>query len=967
MWQGLWRFSGLGAVLLLTASPVSARPAHKRALADYFGPYLAQKLNDCRTCHLPDPNGKDNEETREKPHNAFGRRLARVKGELRKAGKKFDIPARVEAIAEEDSDGDGVANILELLSGHFPGDPRDKPTAAEIAAARRALAAFRVYRKARTWDPFEPVRRPTVPMVKNTAWVRNAIDAFLAAEHERHRLTPRPPAPRHVLLRRLYLDLIGLPPTVAELRAFLADRSAGAYEKVVDQLLASPRYGERWGRHWMDVWRYADWAGYGAEVRDSRKHIWHWRDWIVESLNGDKGYDRMILEMLAGDELAPTDPGTLRATGFLARNWYLFNRNVWLENTVEHTSKAFLGITLNCARCHDHFFDPISQKEYFGFRAFFEPLEVRNDRVAGQPDGNQDSIPRVYDAHLSAPTYLFVRGEARNADKSKALVPVVPAALAGGKIKVEAVKLPLAASVPDKRDFVMRELVTASEKSVARARALGEQAKQEAAKAKQTAAAYKELLKRFAPRLNLSPAEQAAELTRVEQVARISQEQACLAEVEVPLAEAKHAALRAVVRVERLEDAGVQQPAEAWQKAAREAASAQRCQAVLEAKRDQRLAQLAVEQAQSQADQTATNAARNKGEKSRQTRARQAANTLAAARVKLTAANQAVARAEQTAKQPSTTAYTRRVLPTYPATSTGRRLALARWIAGKQNPLTARVAMNHLWLRHFGKGLVPTVFDFGRNGQPPSHPALLDWLAAEFMRQDWSMKQMHRLIVTSSAYRMDSVNDGASRALDPDNRWLWHMNSRRMEAELVRDSVLHVAGNLDATLGGPDLPHPQGLTSRRRSLYFQHAAEKQMEFLTLFDAANVTECYSRTESVVPQQALAMANSALVLAQSRRLARSLSKEVGEKATPATNTAFVKAGFECLLGRLPSAPEQTACEDFLKSQAALLADKKKLTPFNGGPACTIPPALDPHLRARENLIHVLMNHHEFVMIR
>src|SRR5262249_41933583 len=154
---------------------------------------------------------------------------------------------------------------------------------------------------------------------------------------------------------------------------------------------------------------------------------------------------------------------------------------------------------------------------------------------------------------------------------------------------------------------------------------------------------------------------------------------------------------------------------------------------------------------------------------------------------------------------------TRRVLPIFPTTSTGRRLALARWIADRQNPLTARVAMNHLWLRHFGKAIVPTVFDFGRNGRPPSHPALLDWLAAEFMDRDWSMKKLHRLMVTSSAYRMDSVNDGPGRALDPDNRWLWRMNSRRMEAELVRDSVLHVAGNLDLTMGGPDIPHQLGL------------------------------------------------------------------------------------------------------------------------------------------------------------
>src|SRR5213075_3069610 len=183
---------------------------------------------------------------------------------------------------------------------------------------------------------FAPPVRPPVPEVKNTGWVRNPVDAFVAAEHERRGLTPRPEPPRHVLLRRVYLDLVGLPPTRAELTAFLADTSPDAYEKVVDRLLASPEYGERWGRHWMDVWRYSDWWGLGAEVRNSQKHIWHWRDWIIESLNTDKGYDQMLREMLAADELYPNDLDRLRATGFLARQYFIFNRTAWLDETIEH-------------------------------------------------------------------------------------------------------------------------------------------------------------------------------------------------------------------------------------------------------------------------------------------------------------------------------------------------------------------------------------------------------------------------------------------------------------------------------------------------------------------------------------------------------------------------------------------------------------------------------------------------------
>src|SRR5262249_44216898 len=328
---------------------------------------------------------------------------------------------------------------------------------AELTAARQKLAELRARpRDAYAWQPFEPVKRPPVPAVKRAGWRLNPIDAFIAAEHERHGLEPRPETPKAGLLRRGYLDLIGLSPTAADLHAFLDDRAPDAYEKVVDRLLASPRYGERWGRHWMDVWRYSDWAGFGAEIRDSQPHIWHWRDWIIESLNADKGYDRMVQEMLAADELAPGDAGAVRATGFLVRNWYKFNRNVWLERTVEHTGKAFLGVTLNCARCHDHMFDPFMQKEFYAFRAIFEPHQIRTDRIRGVADTKQDGIPRVYDAEASAATYLFTRGDERNPDKSKVIPPAVPAVL-GGSFEIKPAALPRSEVVPDRRDFVLQE------------------------------------------------------------------------------------------------------------------------------------------------------------------------------------------------------------------------------------------------------------------------------------------------------------------------------------------------------------------------------------------------------------------------------------------------------------------------------------------------------------------------------
>lgn len=225
------------------------------------------------------------------------------------------------------------------------------------------------------------------------------------------------------------------------------------------------------------------------------------------------------------------------------------------------------------------------------------------------------------------------------------------------------------------------------------------------------------------------------------------------------------------------------------------------------------------------------------------------------------------------------------------------------------------------------------------------------------------MKHVHRLIVTSRTYRLDSRTDADNIVRDRDNRYLWCSNVRRMEGEVVRDSLLYVAGQLDPTMGGPDIDHHLGLRSRRRSLYFRHAAEKKMEFLTLFDAASVTECYRRSESIVPQQALALSNSSLALAQSRLLARTLSRQVGTDDA----AAFVTAGFEQVLSRPPTEQELAACRKFLRDQAALLAQRKKLSASLGAPASPVPPAADPLQRAREGLVHVLMNHNDFVTIR
>jgi hypothetical protein len=840
-------------LVALVNATADARPAYKKALADYLGPFLTKKLEDCRTCHLR-ANPADALDESERPHNAFGARLKAVKKELAKKGQATDLETRLDAIADEDSDQDGVANLIELLAGRFPGEMDDRPTAEEIAEAQKKLPTFRKFRAAYPWRPFEVVKRPPAPHVENTAWVGNPVDAFIAAEHETRGLKPRAEANPHVLLRRVYLDLIGLPPTPVEIDAYVQDRSPDAYEKVVERLLQSPRYGERWGRHWMDVWRYSDVDGTGNQIY-SQPHIWRWRDWIIESLNADKGYDRMILEMLAADELTPDDPKILAATGFLVRNHNQFYPQIFLQDLVENTSQSLLGVTLRCARCHDHMYDPILQKEYYQVAAVFKPLQVRIDHVPGEPDTKKAGLARVFDGNPKAETFLLARGDLGRPDK-KPTPPGVPGAL-GGTLSPTAIKLPFSAYAPEKRDFVVKQVITASEAGIK----LAEDKLTKAAKGDE------------------------------------------LLEADLQLAKVRHAALLATLQVEQIEDAG-KKDSEEWKKAAGAAVQAQRQQAVLEARKSLLAARKELAEPK----------------------------TKDAAGKKVEAAEKALAKAETDAKAPLTVAYTKRAVKTYPQESTGRRLAFARWLAHKDHPLTARVAVNHIWMRHFGQPIVPRVFDFGRSGPAPLHPALLDWLAAEFMERGWSMKALHRLLVTSRTYRMTSTPDDANLRLDPDNRYYWRMPSRRLEAEVVRDSLFWIAGKLDLTMGGPELDHMQGLTVPRRSLYFRHANDKQMELLKIFDAASPLECYQRTESIVPQQALALMNSDLTRSQAKLIAQTLAAKMG-----AEPERFIKAAFERVLCRPPSADETSVCTKFLGSKASE--------------------------RQREDLVHSLLNHYEF----
>jgi hypothetical protein len=629
----------------------------------------------------------------------------------------------------------------------------------------------------------------------------------------------------------------------------------------------------------------------------------------------------MATEMLAGDEVAPTDPNTLRATGFLVRNWEKFNRNSWLEATIEHTAKAFLGVTMNCCRCHDHKFDPISQVEYFQFRAIFEPHQVRTERVPDQPDVLKDGLARICDMKPNAPTYLFERGDEKRPKKDEVIKPGMPETF-GSQLKIEPVDLPLTAYYPALQEFALKEDQAQATQRVSQA---------EAALAKsQTAIAT---AKKKGDDKSFAGLVAAAEIA-AKQLATARAAQVSLA--------ARIAAEKA--KYEITAKADPKQLALAASKAERELA----------------LCQAQEQKAVTEQELTAAKSALKPGDAATANAVAAAEKQVADAAVALTAAHAALA-------EPSEK-YT--VLgEQLPHQSTGRRLAFAKWLTNRQNPLAARVAINHIWLRHFGAPLVDNMFDFGLRSPQPRNQPLLDWLSIELMDHGWQMKHIHRLLVTSSAYRMASTANGAiaaNVALDRDNHYLWRMNTRRLESELVRDSIFYVAGNLDLTRGGPDFACALASTTPRRSIYFQHAYEKQNKFLELFDAASVNECYRRSESVVPQQALALANSDVTLNESRLLARKLSDLAAKETSKEPDQVFVVIAYEQILGRVPSTAELTECRIFLRSQVELLHDPDKLTAIAGGAKATVAASADPNQRARENLTLVLYNHNDFVTI-
>ncbi len=652
---------------------------------------------------------------------------------------------------------------------------------------------------------FQPPRRPAVPEIRNPkSEIRNPVDAFIAAAREAKALTPSLEASRNVLGRRLSLDVLGLPPTPAEVEAFVTDASPGAYSNVVERLLASPHYGERWGRHWLDLARWAETEGY--EGNTFRSSVWRYRDYVIRSFNDDKPYDRFLLEQIAGDELEPYSDENLIATGFLSSARYSHNeedkakqRNDVLVDTANATAAVTLGLTMNCAQCHDHKFDPITHRDYYRWQGFF----VRGQLVYGLlRDGR---LWREFEA--GAPPELDAARKLRDALHLKAEAVFAPEKLE--KLTPEARRV---------RNLPNELLAQGDRGKPGRLRKEVEEALEE-----DDRKLYVELMR----------------------------------------------------RLDKLEFARAEQQPQMW--AFYSPASSPHTIEMLPPRGDYPLPFRPEE---------------------------------------LKAAQPVVLkRGESSLRGNEVGIGWPEVFGSTPPDLAGQkpRTELVKWLTRTNNPLTARVWVNYVWQQHFGRGLVTTSADFGTQGEKPSHPELLDWLAMELIQSGWSTKHLHRLILNSSTYRQASRPDSRNETIDPENRYLWRWTPRRLEAEAIRDAALFVSGELDPRLGGPSVTTNRFDTDFRRTLYLRQIRDEFPKAQRMFDGPTANEsCARRYVSTVPLQPLYLLNNPFWLRRAEALAARVEKLSGDR------DRAMDAAFGICLSRKPTPKDhELAAAFFVKA--------------------------------------------------
>jgi len=912
---------GLCAALLIAMHPIARASEPDAADAEFFEKEIRPLLIErCHKCHgdLPEPKGQLKLTSREAILKGGETGPAAVAG---KPGESLLISAVKYDGIEMPPEGDKLSKVevARLTRWVERGLPWPKTDPRVLTAAQTAAESEQISRVRGSFWSFQPVRNPPLPALSNAAWPKTAIDRFVLAELEKKGLSPSPPADRRTLLRRLTFDLVGLPPTPEETDAFLRDDSPDALSRVVDRLLASPGYGERWGRHWLDVARYADTKGYVLFQDGNFPWSYTYRDYVVRSLNEDLPYDRFIVEQLAADHLPlTTDKRPLTALGFLTLgSGFMNNKQDVIDDRVDVVTRGLLGLTVSCARCHDHKFDPIPTRDYYSLYGVFA-------------SSAEPTVPPLFEEPPQTEAYAAFAKEL--ADRERKLSDFHGAKfdelIAGARSRIGEYLLAangLKDKPPTEEFMLLTDTNDLNPTMIIRYQVY-----------------LAESRKRHDPVLALWHA-----------LAEISEDQ--FSSQAGPVVE--------TLLSEPAQDKGIN-PLVAGAflgKPLKEIADAAKIYGDLLAGVD-KVWQAALQTARAASQATPTGLSDANLESLRQvlygpespaSLARGSINELmllpdrASQKVR-TDLLKAIEdwRASGPAAPPRAMALvdlaepvTSRVFLRGNSTQLGDevprqflrvlsssepvafqhgsgRLDLALAIADRNNPLTARVLVNRVWLEHFGSALVATPSDFGLRSLPPTHPQLLDYLAWQFMEHGWSLKQLHREIVLSAVYQQSSDARADCQKVDPENALLWKMNRRRLDFEATRDALLSVAGRLEKCLGGPPIKNSNEPTATRRTIYSYIDRLNLPGVFRTFDFPNPDATSpQRTETTIPQQALFFLNNPLVLASAEHL-------LARSDVAAEQEASKKIGrlYQLLYGREPVPEELSTALQFLNEAAS-----------------------------------------------
>ncbi|MCB1230272.1 MAG: PSD1 domain-containing protein [Verrucomicrobiae bacterium] len=862
---------------------------------------------------------------------------------------------------------DEIAVLTEWITKHGATYDPALEIEGDVSERRRS---FTVSEKDRQWWSYRPLRPElSPPKVSDPAWEENGIDAFILAQLDAAGLKPNPIAEPAVLCRRVFYDLIGLPPTLKEVQRFEAawgKDSEAAWNELIEDLLARPQYGEKWARHWLDIVRYAESNGF--ERDNPKPEIWRYRDYVVRAFNEDKPYDQFVIEQIAGDEIAEPTLDSLVATGFhrlmqwddepADRKQHVYDV---LADDVQVTCEAFLGTTMGCARCHDHKGDPISQKDYYSFMAFYHGIthyRTEGTMVAWATEEEKAKFEavrkqRIVDLEakshsLETEIAAYLEGENLLAKGEDRPLTFVEDARHGGSTWDYTTSKP----TPDWREVGFRNKAWTKAKG-----GFGKNGTPGAAVC--TEWSTPEIWMRTEFGLTALPKSLVMEIHHDEDVEvylngqLIHEATGFLTDYEtVPLPDSALDALqtgRNVLAVHCRQTSGGQyidlalrsgtaagfNPAEIVNgKAAKKFGPKLKEHFGRDVVAEWKDLQKQIDAVRQESPGIPVNAVTENGAEAEPLNVQLRGSAHAPGDLVVPGFPAVLGASGNDPKPAEFSPITRQG-----RISTGRRLALAEWIASPENPLTARVIMNRMWQHHFGRGIAPSTNDLGHLGEAPTHPELLEWLSSELIRRGWSLKAMHRLILNSHAYRMSSAPNDSALAQDPENRLFWRYNMRRLTAEELRDSILAVSGSLNLKTGGnwvfPPLPAEVLATASRpgkgwpiskakedhfrRSLYIHVKRSLRHQMLADFDQADTdSPCAVRFSTTVPTQALAMLNSEFVNQQAEILAqrlRDFSREPAEQ---------VREGLALTTQREPSEDEVRQCLNFMgniKSQSGL----------------------------------------------